>query len=323
MILVVGATGQLGSLVVGRLREQGRPVRALVRSDAAAEVLSGTGAELVRGDLRDGPSLAAAVAGVQAVVATANALAPSRPGDTPGALARGYAELISRAAEAGVLRFVNASIPVTPMDEEVPEVRLKRATEQRLSSSGLSHLSVRLAPFTEVWLALVGSSVPTRGERNGTLERPYPFLRRFRRLTGRTVDERGVLVLPGPPTRRHAFISVHDAANVLAAAVDATDLTGPVDVGGPEILSWADVAGIFGDLLGRRIRVVSLPATSFVLAQKALAPLAPSAANVMGMNRLMAMTDTPWNTAEVTDRLGVAPLRTVRQVLSDKAALPG
>ncbi len=206
MILVFGATGQLGSLVVGRLREQGRPVRALVRSDAAAEVLSGTGPELVRGDLRDGPSLAAAVAGVQAVVATANALAPSRPGDTPGALARGYAELISRAAEAGVLRFVNASIPVTPMDEEVPEVRLKRATEQRLSSSGLSHLSVRLAPFTEVWLALVGDSVPTRGERNGTLERPYPFLRRFRRLTGRTVDERGVLV---PARSAHPSARLH------------------------------------------------------------------------------------------------------------------
>src|SRR5215207_10209514 len=32
MILVVGATGQLGSLVVRTLREQGRPVRALVRS---------------------------------------------------------------------------------------------------------------------------------------------------------------------------------------------------------------------------------------------------------------------------------------------------
>ena len=81
MILVVGATGQLGRLVVRRLRAQDRPVRALIRSDAAAEALSDTGADLVRGDLRDPASLAAAVAGVDAIVATANSLAPSRSGD--------------------------------------------------------------------------------------------------------------------------------------------------------------------------------------------------------------------------------------------------
>jgi uncharacterized protein YbjT (DUF2867 family) len=322
MILVVGATGQLGSLVVRRLRKQGRPVRALVRSDASAEVLSETGADLVRGDLRDPLSLSAAVAGVEAIVATANALAPSRPGDTPAALARGYAELVSRAANAGVRRFVFASIPVTPVDQKVPEARLKRVTEQRLERSRLSHLSVRLAPFTEVWLALVGSSIPSRGERNGTLDRPYPFLKRFRRLTGRTVDDRGLLVLPGPASRRHAFISVHDAADVLAASVDTTTLTGPVDVGGPEILSWADVADVYGELLGRRIRVASLPATSLLLAQKALTPVAPSAANVMGMNRLMAMTDTAWDSSKVIDELGVGPLRTVRRILSEKATLP-
>jgi len=53
------------AIVVRRLLGQERPVRALIRSDAAAEVLSGTGAELIRGDLRDPAGLAAAVAGVE------------------------------------------------------------------------------------------------------------------------------------------------------------------------------------------------------------------------------------------------------------------
>jgi uncharacterized protein YbjT (DUF2867 family) len=321
MILVVGATAQLGSLVVRRLRGQGRPVRALLRSEAAAEALAGTGTEVIRGDLRDPASLAAAVAGVEAIVATANSLAPSHSQDTPAALALGYAELISRAAEAGVGRFVFASIPISPVDEQVPEARLKRLTERRLDSSGLSYVSVRLAPFTEIWLALVGSSIPTRGERNGTLNRPYPFLQRFRRLTGRTIEDHGLLVLPGPASHRHAFISVHDAAGVLAASVDATELAGPVDVGGPEVLSWAAVADAYGALLGRRIRIASVPAETFRLAQRAIAPFSPSAANVMGMNRLMAVTDTPWATATVTDKLKLGPLRTVRQVLAEKAAL--
>jgi hypothetical protein len=53
-----------------------------------------------------------------------------------------------------------------------------------------------------------------------------------------------------------------------------------------------------------------------------LARIAPSVSNVMGLNRLLATSETPWDTSEVTRRLGVHPLRTVEQVLREKAALP-
>lgn len=321
MILVVGATGQLGTQVVRRLREQGRPVRALVRPGSRVQPLSAAGVELVSGDLRDRDSLAAAVAGVDAVVATANSVAPSRSGDSAAALARGYADLVGLAGAAGVRRFVLASVPATEMDEKVPELRLKRTVERRLESSGLSHLSVRLAPFTEVWLALVGSSIPERGETSGTLQRPYPFLRRFRRLSGRTIEDRGLLMHPGPAERRNAFISVGDVADVLAAAVDAT-ASGTVEVGGPEILSWTDVADRYADVLGRPVRTVGVPATTYALAQRAMAPVAPSAANVMGMNLMMATNDTAWDTAKTAADLGLGRLHTVHEVLTAKAALP-
>jgi hypothetical protein len=42
----------------------------------------------------------------------------------------------------------------------------------------------------------------------------------------------------------------------------------------------------------------------------------------MGLNRLIAMTESPWDTSEVTRRLGVHLLRTVEQVLGEKAARP-
>src|SRR3954469_15450306 len=51
VILVVGATGQLGSLVVGRLRAEGQQVRAMVRDPATAEDLQATGAQLAVADL--------------------------------------------------------------------------------------------------------------------------------------------------------------------------------------------------------------------------------------------------------------------------------
>ena len=322
MILVVGATGQLGSLVVRRLRADGAPVRAMVRDPATAADLAATGAELAVADLRSPGTLDAALDGVTAVVATANSIAPIRPGDSAAAVDAGYAELIRRAERAGVSRVVVASVPVTDLDERVPVARSKRHIEQLLAESGMSWLSLRMPPFTEIWLALVGSSVPLRGESRATVARPYGFLRRFRRVTGRSIEDHGVMVLPGPASTRNAFISVHDAARVMVAAVDATWFDGPLDVGGPEVLTWTDVARIFGEVLGRPVRIRTTPVGVFTTAQRVLARVAPSASNVMGLNRLLATSETPWDTTEVARRLGVHPMRTVEQVLREKAALP-
>jgi uncharacterized protein YbjT (DUF2867 family) len=321
MILVVGATGQLGSLVVRTLREQGQRVRAMVRDRSTAEDLAATGAALVRADLTAPGTLDAALDGVTAVVATANLAAPIRPTDRSDALDAGYAELVARAERSGVTRLVLASVPETPVDDDVPVARSKRRTERLLAASALSWVSVRMPPFMEVWLALVGSEIPLRGEQRATLARAYPTLRRFRRLAGSTVEDRGLMIVPGPATARQAFLSVHDAARVLAAVAVTDTVSGPVEVGGPESLSWTDVAEIYGRVLGRRVRVVSQPATLFAVLQRLFAPVAPSLSATMGLNRLMAVSETDWDTAAVTDQLGVRDLRTVEQVLREKAAL--
>lgn len=322
MILVVGATGQLGSMVVRELGRQGRPVRAMVRPPDRGRDLADAGAELVEADLLRPETLDAALRGVTTVIATANAVAPTRRGDSHDALARGYADLIDRARAAGVQRFVYASVPQAPLDGAVPMVRAKRTVEGALAASGLSYVSLRMPPFMEVWLALVGSSIPVRGEARALVRRRYWFLRRFRVLTGHTVEKHGVMLVPGSASVRNAFISVHDVARVMVAAVDAPDLTGPVDVGGPEILTWTDVARIYGEVLGRPVTVRSTPAGVYALAQRALSRLAPAASNTLALNRLLATAETPWDTSEVSRRLGVHPLRTVEQVLREKAQLP-
>jgi uncharacterized protein YbjT (DUF2867 family) len=321
VILVVGATGQLGSLIVGELGRQGRAVRAMVRPPDLGRDLVEAGAELVEADLLRPETLDEALHGVRAVVATANVVAPVHRGDTHEALAHGYTDLITRARNAGVERFVYASVPETPLDHVVPLARAKRAVEQELAASGMSTVSVRMPPFMEVWLALVGSELPLRGEPRATLTRPYRLLRTFRGVTGQTIERRGLLMPPGSAETRNAFLSVHDAARIMTALVD-TDDEGPLDVGGPEILTWTDVARIYSDVLGRPVRVRPTPVALYSTAQRALGRVAPSAATVMGLNRLIATTETPWDTSQVTRRLGVQPLRTVEQVLREKAALP-
>lgn len=66
-VLVTGATGNIGSALVPVLISKGVPVRALVRTEAAAPALRAQGAEVVLGDLDDAASLSAAVSGIDQI----------------------------------------------------------------------------------------------------------------------------------------------------------------------------------------------------------------------------------------------------------------
>lgn len=324
MVLVIGATGQLGSDVVRNLAEAGRPVRALVRPGSAHEDLAALeGVEVVNGDLADHDSIDRAVSGVEAIVATAGTVAPRKGDDRDAILDRGYAHLIEAAEKSGVEQFVFVSIPQSPEMDVAPEFRFKRMIEERLVSSSMAHTVLRFPMFTEVWLAIAGSSIPERGEPRSPLKRDYPFLQRFRKLTGRMVEDRGRLLVNGPATNRQAFISVHDVGRIVAASVGHPAAMNQVaEIGGPEVLDWNDVAALWSRLLGREVKVVTTPGAVFRVNQVLLRPFAPHVSNIMGLNAASATMDTPWEPGPLVKELGVDSLKTVREVLEEKLALP-
>src|ERR1043166_3090304 len=85
MILVVGATGLLGSEICQLLVAGDEPVRALVRSSSdktKVEKLRGLGAETLEGDLKNRSSLDAACHGMSAIISTASATLSRQEGDT-------------------------------------------------------------------------------------------------------------------------------------------------------------------------------------------------------------------------------------------------
>jgi uncharacterized protein YbjT (DUF2867 family) len=72
-VLVIGATGSIGRLVVRRLEELGSRPRALSRDVERARRVLGADTEVVAGDVSDPASLRAALEDVQAVILTSGA----------------------------------------------------------------------------------------------------------------------------------------------------------------------------------------------------------------------------------------------------------
>ena len=157
MILVIGATGMVGTEVCRLLISGGRPVRALVRpasEPSKVENLQRLGASVVKGDLRDAVSLKAACQGVSAIIGTASSMPFAyAPGDnTPQTTDRdGYLRVIEAAREAQVRQFIYISFP--PMGPAFPLHDAKRAVEKYLRESGLVFTILQPTFFSEVWLS--------------------------------------------------------------------------------------------------------------------------------------------------------------------------
>ncbi len=138
MILVTGATGNVGSAIVAQLAAAGHPVRALTRDPTRARVPDG--AQVVAGDLERPETLANALAGVRA----AHLLLPRDHGQA----------FVTAAVEAGVERIVVLSSSAA--DYHNPEnaiCRAHQAGERVVRDSGLAWTFLRPGGFASNALA--------------------------------------------------------------------------------------------------------------------------------------------------------------------------
>lgn len=316
-VLVVGATGHVGSQVVRELARTERPVRALVRRRGATVAAAPPSVSYVQGDLADRRSLARALDGVAAVVSTANAIVPRRAHDRAATVnALGADALVDACEAAGVRRFVQSSVPTHRLDPLVPELRGKRRIERRLSDASFEAVVVRNPAFTDVWLVMTGVAGAVGPDPHATVRRPYGFMRSYLRLVSGLAERRGLLLAPGGPDHGAPFITTRDVALALAACVDHPGLGGrTLELGGPEWLTWRDVADRVARRLGRPVRPVTFPAWLASLGRAALRSFAPSASNVLALTQLVATYQPRWEDSPWVGRLGLPPQRTVDDYL--------
>ena len=131
MIVVTGATGNVGSEVVTALAERGEQVRAVSRS---APPDDRTDVETIAGDLNRPQTLAAALDGAGA------AFLMSGYADMPG--------LLAAVAAAGVERVVllsSSAVPSGDMDNAVAAYHI--LSEQAVRESGVAHTFLRPSAF--------------------------------------------------------------------------------------------------------------------------------------------------------------------------------
>lgn len=250
MILVVGATGSLGGRITRGLLEQGKEVRVFVRHNSPSEELAkqglantaqsliDAGAQPVWGDLKGRASVEAAVAGVDTVITTANAV--KRWGeDTIETVDRqGTLDLIEAARAAGVMRFMYASVQGASPEAPDRLFQIKGECQQVLERSGMTYTFVQPSIFMEVWIGgLVGIAL----------------------MTGQPVN------LIGRGDHAHNFMSEQEAADYFIAAIDhPASYNRALVVGGPASHTWTEIVERVGGRMGAELPVVYLPLGSTV-----------------------------------------------------------
>jgi uncharacterized protein YbjT (DUF2867 family) len=134
MILVTGASGQLGGRVARLLREQGHPTRLMVRNPDRAPRLSG--AEIVAGDYEKPETLGPAFEGIsRALIVSGHA--------EPMERAKLHRNMFVAAAEAKVAHIVYTSFQGVAPDSKFPFARDHHQTELYLKATGLPFTALR------------------------------------------------------------------------------------------------------------------------------------------------------------------------------------
>jgi NADH dehydrogenase len=195
MILVAGATGLLGSEICGRLRAQGRAVRAMTRTGSAPDkvaALRAVGASTAIADLKNPASLARACEGVGTVVSTASSTISRQEGDSIETVDRlGQLSLVEAAKHAGVTRFIYVSVPPR-QPYECPLFSAKREVAAALEGSGMEYTVLLANFFMEVWLspALGFDYANRRATIYGDGKQPIAWVS-YRDVAGFAVDAHG------------------------------------------------------------------------------------------------------------------------------------
>ncbi|MGE5073917.1 MAG: DUF2867 domain-containing protein [Anaerolineae bacterium] len=251
LILVTGANGYIASRLIPRLLERGYRVRALARQP---ERLTGRpwlrSVEPMRADVHLSGSLDAALAGVHTAYYLVHSMASGR-GYTRVELeaARLFAEAAERAGVEHIIYLGGLADPAAP--NLAPHMRSRIQTGQTLRRGRV--------PVTEFRAGVIAGPGSISFEMIRYLTEAFP-------------------ILPGPRWLRNRAqpIAATNVVDYLVAALDHPEARGRIyEVGGPELMQYADTMLGYARKRGLRRWLFTLPGIPIALMARTVDWLTP------------------------------------------------
>lgn len=251
-ILVLGATGYIGSRLVPGLLDDGHSVVVASSSPPAPQRFSwGNEVDWARCDIGDRESVEAAVEGVEAICYLVHSLDSLSFSD----LDRVGAQNVRRAADThGIQRIVYLSglVPEAPEEELSRHISSRLEVERILDSARCSTLALRAG-------VVVGAGSTS-----------FEVIHQIAAL---------LVVQPVPAWLRSRVqpVSVTDVVHALRETLEYDEHVGSLDVGGPDVVPYSGLLGVWSKTAGvRRLRIpvfgVPVPLTALGGALMTAAP---------------------------------------------------
>jgi NADH dehydrogenase len=243
---IIGGTGFVGGYIVDALLDAGHEPHVLVRPGSGDKLVRANECHVTEGDLDTPESIAAVVAGCDAVIYNVGILREfPRQGITFEALQYRGAETVARAARhAGVRRFLLMS--ANGIDSGMtPYQTTKLRAEAMIRESGLDYTIFRPSVIF--------------GDPRGTMEFATQLCRDMVRVplpavgfhTGLSPAQGELLMSP---------VHVRDVADAFVNALSDDSTVGKCCVlGGPEVLSWPQMLQRIAAAVGRTKLILPMP----------------------------------------------------------------
>ena len=290
-VLVVGATGQLGSAITRKLLATGTPVRALARNAGKLAAFEKMGAEIAPVDLMSLSKVTEACRGIGQIIATANNFMGSGPTSPTKLDLTAYQNLCAAARNTGVRRLIYVSFRGVDQFSVVDYFRIKWYIEDAIKRSGVPYVMLRPTAFLDVW---VGG------------------------ILADGLRKKGAVPIFGDGTRVANYIAVDDVVEFAVKILGREDVVKEVvEIGGPSNVSLNDLASMVEKKVGKSGKRKHIPVFAMKYLPYVVRPFNEVAARMMTLGLFAATEARPFpDWKKNADRFGVNP-RTAETYVRD------
>jgi len=317
-VLVIGASGQLGSIILKQLLEQSFHCVVFLRKSSLFTPPNSNLIEIVNGDLADFPSVLKACHGINQVITTASSIIP-RQGDIFGKEEiKNHQNLIKACQYHKIEHLIYISAFSSPHILSVPEFQVKRQIEEIIVSSAIPYTIFRCAAFMDIYFSVMGSKSVLNGVLHPTLLRGFWLTKLYSKLTTGLIENHGIALIPGRGDTKHPFICINDVATYMVKALSIPAAkNSTIELGGDKAISWNTVIDIYADLLDKKITRIKIPSFVFRSIRIVLKPLSPAGENLMSVLFLLSSYNVKTDMSSRNKEFGLH-LTDTRQFLIEK-----